>query len=106
MVLQRGTATKQVVNPKSLMSQVNPFEDEGEGDSIPLMSLGTAKRLEPEITEIELTPGDQIFLETSGVRRTLRQKMAAIKNTSELSHFIDENKKQIQTNASIIWLAF
>ena len=106
MFLRRGSGMKQVVHPKSLMSQVNPFDDEGEGDSVPLMSLGTAKRLEPEITEVELKLGDQIFLETAGVRNAIRQKLSLLNSPSELSHFIDENQQQIQTNASIIWLAF
>lgn len=106
LFLQRGHGLKQIVNPKSLMSQVNPFEEEGEGDAVPLMSLGTAKRLEPEITEVEIKLGDQLFFETAGVRKSMRQDLSQLKNASELSHFIDENQQQIRSNASIIWLAF
>lgn len=106
LFLKRGGNLKQITAPKSLLSQVNPFEEEGEGDSVPLMSLGTSKRLEPEITEIELRPGDQLFMETSGMRSEVRRKLAQLADPSGLSHFIDENSPEIRANASMIWLGF
>ena len=92
--------------PKTLLTQTNPFEEEGAGDSIPLMSLGTAKRLEPEIIEVELKADDQVFIETVGVGKRLREAIGRIAGPSVLSQLVDEARPEIQSNASLIWLGF
>ncbi len=106
MNLKRSGMIKQVVSPRSLLSQTNPFEDEGEGSSVPLMSLGTAKRLEPEITEVELKSGDFIFFETAGMRREFREKASRLDGNAGLSQLIDESRNEFASNASMIWLGF
>ncbi len=102
--LKRGNQVKEVVSPKSLLRQVNPIDDEGEGDEIPLMSFGTAKSLEPEITEIELREGDQVFFQTSGVKNTLRTQLFALNSPHGLSQVVDP--LSTRSNASVIWLGF
>ena len=102
--LRRGTQVKEIVSPKSLLRQVNPIDEEGPGDEIPLMSFGTARSLEPEITEIELRPGDQIFFQTSGVKSAFRQEILALQSPADLSQVID--RLQPSSNASVIWLGF
>jgi hypothetical protein len=104
LVLKRGVNVKEVVTSRSLLRQVDPMMEEGPGDTVPLMSFGTAKSLEPEITEIELRPGDQVFFETSGVKREFRQKVLSLNGPSGLSHALDG--LQTESNASMIWLGF
>ena len=102
--LKRGDQVREIVSPKSLLSQVNPMEDEGEGDEIPLISFGTAKSLEPEITEVELREGDQVFFQTSGVKEILRSQLFKLKGPHELSQIIDS--VPAKSNASLLWLGF
>jgi serine/threonine protein phosphatase PrpC len=102
--LKRGAQVKEVVSPKSLSRLVNPMEDEGEGDQIPLMSFGTAKSLEPEITEIEIRPGDQLFLLSSGVKKSLIDVVFTLNSPDRLSQIIDT--ATAKSNASILWLGF
>jgi serine/threonine protein phosphatase PrpC len=106
MHLKREKNLKQVVSPKTLLSQTNPFLEEGDGDSIPLMSLGTAKRLEPEIIEVELRPDDQVFIESTGVGKRLREAVGRIAGPSVLSQLVDEAKPGLRANASLLWLGF
>jgi hypothetical protein len=70
------------------------------------MSLGTARRLEPEITEIELRPGDQLFVESSGIHRGFRESLAALRDRAQLGQLIDEFRGAFESNASLIWLSF
>ncbi len=104
--LKRERQMKQVAVPKTLLSQVNPFLEEGEGDFIPLMSIGTTRRLEPEIVEVELKAGDQLFFETAGVGKRLREAVGRIAGPSVLSQLVDEARPELQANASMIWLGF
>lgn len=104
--LKRGGEMRTVVAPRSLLSQVDPFLEDGPGADVPLMSLGTAKRLEPEITEIELRPGDQLLVETSGVSRSFRERVASLQDRSELGQLVDEFRGAFRSNASMIWLSF
>ncbi|MBU6155015.1 MAG: hypothetical protein KGP28_11990, partial [Bdellovibrionales bacterium] len=106
MHLKRERTLKQVASPKTLLSQVNPFLDEGEGDFIPLMSIGTTRRLEPEIIEVELKPDDQVFFETPGVGKRLREAVSRISGPSVLSQLVDEARPELKSNASMIWLGF
>jgi serine/threonine protein phosphatase PrpC len=102
--LRRGEQVKELVAPRSLLRQVNPMLEEGEGDAVPLISFGTAKSLEPEITEVELRPGDQVYFETSGVKQALRAKILSFNASHELSQIIDGEKSE--RNASILRLIF
>lgn len=102
--LKRNQQLKEVIAPKSLLRQVNPMEEQGDGDSVPLMSFGTSKSLEPEITEIEVHPGDQIFFQTSGVKAELRNQVCALDSPQSLSQIVDELRSE--SNASVLWLSF
>jgi serine/threonine protein phosphatase PrpC len=102
--LKRGNQIKEVVSPKSLLSQVNPMDDEGQGDEVPMMSFGTAKSLEPEITEIEIRAGDQLFFQTSGVKKPLRDLIFPLNSPSGLSQIIDS--LPAKSNATVLWLGF
>ena len=102
--LKRGAALKEVVSPKSLLSQVNPMDEEGAGDEVPLMSFGTSKSLEPEVTEIEIRTGDQLFFQSSGVKKSLSQTVYGLNSPDRLSQIID--KVIPAGNASIMWLGF
>ena len=104
--LKRGQEIRRVVAPRTLLSQVDPFLEEGPGAGVPLMSLGTAKRLEPEITEIELRPGDQLLMETAGVSQVFRERVAGLQDRSQLSQLIDEFRGTFESNATMIWLSF
>ena len=102
--LKRGQQVKEVVSPISLLRQVNPMDDEGDGDEVPLMSFGTAKSLEPEITEIELRAGDQLFFQTGGVKQKLREQVLALNSPGLLSQIVDN--LPAQSNATVLWLGF
>jgi len=104
--LKRGEVIKELVAPRSLLSQVNPFLEEGEGDAIPLMSIGTSKRLEPEISEIELRPGDEILISSSGVRKEFREGVRALPGQGALPEWMDQVRNRVWSNSSMIWLGF
>jgi hypothetical protein len=68
------------------------------------MSFGTARSLEPEMTELELRTGDQVFFETGGVRQVWRQKIHAINDPHGLKDVLESTESP--GNASMIWLGF
>lgn len=105
--LSREGRIKEVVSPKTLERQTNPFSEESDS-SIPLMSFGTAKQLEPEITEIELHAGDQLCFATSGFRLAMRDKLFQLKSRNEFSHAVDEmgSNPGLIGNASAIFVSF
>jgi serine/threonine protein phosphatase PrpC len=102
--LKRGSQVKEIVSPRSLLRQVNPMDEEGTGDQVPLMSFGTVKRLEPEISEFEVRPGDQLYFQTAGVNTTFRKTLFTLENPGHLSQIIDS--APTTGNASILWLGF
>ena len=102
--LKRGTQIREVVSPKSLLGQVDPMQDEGMGDEVPLISFGTARSLEPEITEIEIRTGDQLFFQTSGVKQNLRDLVFPLNSPSGLSQIVDS--LPASSNATVLWLGF
>jgi len=105
--LNRGGQIKEIISPKTLERQSNPFAEEN-ASSIPLMSFGTAKQLEPEITEIELQAGDQLCFGSSGLRLSMREKLFQLKTHNEFSHCVDEisSTKEILSNASALFVSF
>ena len=102
--LKRDFQVKELVAPRTLLRQVNPMQDEGEGDEVPLMSFGTSKSLEPEITELEIRPGDQILFQTSGVKQDFRNQVFSLNSPKELSQIVD--RLDSKSNASVLWLSF
>jgi serine/threonine protein phosphatase PrpC len=104
--LCRNGKVKEIISPKTLGRQVNPFEDDSEssGSQVPLMSFGTAKQLEPEITEIEIKPGDQLLFQTSGVPSGFKDRVFQLNEQTDLSQIIDPSA--FPGNSSVIWLSF
>ncbi len=103
--LFRNGKSKEIIIPKTLARQENPFEEEAsDGSAVPLMSFGTVKQLEPEITEIELKPGDQLCFQTAGVSQAIRDQLFQLKNRELLSQVIDSSL--LRTNTSLIWVGF
>ena len=105
--LSREGKIKELVSPKTLERQTNPFLDESES-AIPLMSFGTVKQLEPEIHEIEVHAGDQLCFETSGFRQSMRNKLFQLKSHNEFSHAVDEmsSNTRLTRNASALFVCF
>lgn len=105
--LGRGGLVKEVVSPKTLERQTNPFAEESDS-SIPLMSFGTARQLEPEITEIELQAGDRLCFGSSGLRLAMREKLFQLKSHNEFSHCVDEISSNSANlgNASALFICF
>lgn len=109
LFLSREGRQKEILVPRSLAKQVNPFaEGNTEGASVPLMSLGTSKQLEPEIVEIEIREGDQLLFQTAGVSQELRTQLFKLSSNQDLSQIIDaeESNQTTSINSSVIWTAF
>jgi serine/threonine protein phosphatase PrpC len=107
--LYREGRTKEVLVPRSLAKQMSPFAEAGsEGATVPLMSLGTARQMEPEIVEIEVRPGDQLTFQSSGVRARFRDQLFALNATTPLSQIVDAETHEgnLEYNSSVIWLVF
>ncbi len=105
--LCRDGMIKEIISPKTLERQVNPFQEESDS-AVPLMSFGTARQLEPEITEIELRPGDRICFGTSGFRQSIRDQLLALKSRDEFSQRLDviRSESGMLSNASAIFAGF
>lgn len=107
--LWRQGKSKEILVPRSLAKQVNPFADEiAEGAAIPLISLGTARQLEPEIVEIEIREGDQLCFQTAPVQAALRDQLFQLNSNEGLSQIVDGlgSSGAVQANSSVIWTAF
>ncbi len=66
--LLREGESKALTHPKSLGLFEDPFMGWGKpGRQIPLLSLGTHERLEPEILEVRIEEGDWLVLHSDGV---------------------------------------
>lgn len=107
--LFRNGRSKEIVAPRTLSRQVNPFiEDHELGKGVPLMSLGTARQLEPEIIEIEIQPGDQLCLHTAGMPLQCVEGVFALQSPDQLKNWVNQcsQNKPIELNASLIWVSF
>lgn len=70
----REQRLQELVTPRSYARLRDPFVvDPGPDDAIPLMAMGTAIDLEPEIVEFQVRPGDLVLLQTDGVRDATRE---------------------------------
>jgi serine/threonine protein phosphatase PrpC len=105
--LIRDGKIKEIVSPKTIERQVNPFQEEFDS-AVPLMSFGTARQLEPEIVEVELRPGDRICFASSGLRQSARDQLLQLKNRDEFSQGLDAIRSEIAmvSNASAIFAGF
>ena len=106
--LCRNGKHKEIISPRSLGRQVNPFDDDASDPSsaVPLMSFGTAKQLEPEITEIEIRPGDQCLFQSSGTDARVKERVFLLGSPSDLSQTVDSVSPSDSTNSTVIWLSF
>lgn len=98
----------ELVHPRSFGRLVNPFQEiVPEEHRVPLISLGTAEDLEPEIVEHRVRPGDWIILNTDGIERGILHEMALIQQRKlgpeEASSAVQSllNQKTYQDNASL-----
>jgi serine/threonine protein phosphatase PrpC len=105
--LCREGRIKEIVSPKTLERQVNPFIEEFDS-AVPLMSFGTVRQLEPEIIEIELRPGDRLCFSTSGLRQELRDQLLQLNHREEFSQRLDlfRSESVTDSNASAIFACF
>lgn len=109
LVLHRQGKSKEILVPRSLAKQVNPFADEMvHGAGVPLISLGTSRQLEPEVVEIEIREGDQLCFQTAPVEATLRDQLFQLNSNEGLSQIVDAYAQAgtISGNSSVIWTAF
>lgn len=76
----RGGELSELVMPRTYGRLCDPllFAPTEEQQRVPLMSLGTAEDLEPEIFEYRVRPGDWVFLHTDGLDFTVREEMARL----------------------------
>lgn len=74
--LHRGGLAIELVKPRTYSRLIEPFEpDSLEGKDTPLMALGIADDLDPEITETKLQKGDTLLLQTDGVHKEIRTQV-------------------------------
>ena len=107
--LSRSGKSKELVAPKTLARQVNPFEEGNDsGHGIPLMSFGSAKQLEPEITEVEMKVGDQLCFQTPHTSPFLRQSLFQLESPKDLSQVVNQFPEEhpVKGNSSVIWVSF
>jgi len=102
--IKRNGKLKEIVSPKTLARQSNPFDDDEEGRLIPLMSFGTVRQLEPEIVEVEIKPQDQLLFQSAGVTETVRNQLIKLSSAAKIRHYFDEIDSE--ANASVIWVSF
>ena len=75
--LFRGGKTRELVTPRTLARMRDPMNDSPASEvQVPLMALGMADDLEPEVFEYQVRPGDWILLQSDGIGRGVRQVVA------------------------------
>lgn len=78
--LLRENQWVELVKPRSYGQLCDPFALESQDDfRVPLIALGTAEHLEPEIFEYKLREGDWLILSTDGVSMTTHDEVIKIK---------------------------
>ncbi|MCM2323549.1 MAG: protein phosphatase 2C domain-containing protein [Oligoflexia bacterium] len=77
--LFRGGRIAELVVPRTYGRLADPFDPEAvSGARIPLMAVGMAGDLEPEIYECRIEPGDWLLLHTHRTTPELRSRLAAL----------------------------
>lgn len=107
--LKRNNQVKELVQPRSLGRQKDPFSVSNELSTVPMMSLGTAKRLEPELTEVEVRVGDELLWLSTGVPEAWKnqwEKLSETDVTLWLEQILAVPARELKYNASLVWVAF
>jgi serine/threonine protein phosphatase PrpC len=107
--LIRGNQKTDLVTPRTLGRMKDPFSNGSiPGCQVPLMSLGMAEDLEPEIVEYEVRHGDWIVFKTDGIPESLIQQALLIKQKNlsidqSLREFNEALKQtQFDDNAAVL----
>jgi serine/threonine protein phosphatase PrpC len=99
--LIRGGVAAELVTPRTYGRLCDPFASDPPLDMrVPLMSLGMAEDLEPEIFEYRVQEGDRLLLHTDGVSSSVREQIAAIPGSDAVMSFLGQCT--FKDNASII----
>jgi serine/threonine protein phosphatase PrpC len=111
--LVRGGKSTELVTPRTYGRLCDPFQGEEREDlRVPLMAVGMADDLEPEILEYRVRPDDWLILHTDGVSAEVREKIVALQGRHSSPHAANEeaisvlNQCRFNDNASLSLIVF
>lgn len=116
-LVREGRGAELVV-PRTYGKLVDPFAPYGEQGSsneamgAPLMSVGTAEDLEPEILECRVRPGDWLLFHTDGIGQGIREQVASLQGQGHPPGVAAEalisllNQSQFSDNAACTLVIF
>ena len=111
--LLRDGKMSELVVPRTYAKLRDPFSvDPLEQWQVPLMTLGTAEDLEPEIFEYQMKPGDWLLLQSDGLKQEQRQailghqlkQLSPEKSLEEVSKLLESS--HFTDNASLSLVIF
>jgi protein phosphatase len=98
--LYRGDQKIPLVVPRTFGHLSDPFvKSQQEVSKVPLMALGMAEDLEPEIVEYQLKIGDWLILHTDGISNDVHIKLLTLKQKKISSDKVSEEINQLLTLA-------
>ncbi len=115
-VFRNGRSTPLTL-PKSYSQLEDPTLNSQEGYidikgflDIPLMALGLAKDLEPEIVEFKIKPGDWVMLHTDGVHKgvlrqimdTQKENLGSQRSSQKIQKIIEDSKYEDNASAVVL----
>jgi serine/threonine protein phosphatase PrpC len=114
--LVRGGRSVELVMPRTYGRLVDPFDRQPGGDraerDVPLMAVGLAEDLEPEIFECRVRPGDWLLLNTDGVSSEVMGWLSEIQRTETSPEAATEaantllEQIRFRDNASVLLIIF
>ncbi len=115
--LMRAGIERELATPRTYSRLCDPFEIEEHREwQVPLMALGLARDLEPEIFECKVQKGDWLFLHTDGIHPLVREKVLKLQarrqpaglTADQLTHEVVAvlNGVQYQDNATAALVIF
>lgn len=100
--LFRDGKMTELVTPRTYARLCDPFStDPDPRTNSPLMAMGISEDLEPEILEFRVRAGDQVLLQSDGIRDAIRQKLLQV---SDLEAFL--KTQEFEENASLALIRF